>query len=65
MDDNIINVNILNLFDNNKILYSKAHTENDCMDSIQDGITTDTSWFKLDYVDNHPDTWHWKTDSIG
>lgn len=65
MDDNIINVNILNLFDNNKIIYSKANSENDSMDAIQDGITTDKSWFKLDHVDNHLDTWHWKTEEVG
>lgn len=59
MDDNIINVNILNLLDCEKIIYYKPNTiENDDMGSILNGITTDHSWFKLDDIENHSG-WLW------
>lgn len=59
MDDNIININILNLFDTEKIIFYSANTENCDMNIvIEDCITTDKSWFKLDYIYNHT-TWHW------
>jgi len=45
MDDNIINVNILNLFDNSKIIYYSNPTENNN--------------FKLDYINNHSG-WNWE-----
>ena len=60
MDDNIINVNILNLFDSEKIIYYKPNIVNDDMNLILSGITTDYTWFKLDNINNHF-TWHWDT----
>lgn len=57
MDDNIINVNILNLFNSEKILYYKPNIVNDDMNVILNGITTDT-WFKLDNINTHFG-WHW------
>jgi hypothetical protein len=58
MDDNIINVNILNLFDCEKIIYYKPNIVNDDMNVILNGITTDNTWFKLDNINNHFG-WHW------
>uniref|UniRef100_A0A6C0JHC3 Uncharacterized protein n=1 Tax=viral metagenome TaxID=1070528 RepID=A0A6C0JHC3_9ZZZZ len=58
MDDNIINVNILNLFDSEKIIYYKPNIVNDDMNLINSGISTDYTWFKLDNINNHF-TWHW------
>ena len=58
MDDNIINVNILNLFDSDKIIYYSENTENEDMNVILSGITTNKSWFKMDYINNHT-SWHW------
>ena len=58
MDDNIINVNILNLFDSEKIIYYKPNIVNDDMYTVHQGITTDYTWFKLDDINNHC-TWHW------
>ena len=58
MDDNIINVNILNLFDSEKIIYYKPNIVNDDMNLIHSGITTDYTWFKLDNFNNHF-SWHW------
>ena len=59
MDDNIINVNILNLFDSEKIIYYKPNTANDDMNLISSGITitTDYTWFKLDDINNHFGWW--------
>ena len=55
MDDNIINVNILNLYNSEKILFYKPHTINEYIsDNI---ITMDFTWQKLDYVDNHSGWW--------
>ena len=59
MDDNIINVNILNLFDSEKIIYYKPNIVNDTYDLILSGITTDYTWFKLDNINNHFN-WHWE-----
>lgn len=61
MDDNIINVNILNLFDSEKIIYYKPNIVNHDMNLILSGITTDYTWFKLDNINNHS-TWHWDSD---
>ena len=58
MDDNIINVNILNLFDCEKIIYYKPNIVNDDMENIINGITTDYTWFKLDKINNHF-SWNW------
>jgi hypothetical protein len=58
MDDNIINVNILNLFDSEKIIYYKPNIVNDDMSIILNGITTDYTWFKLDNINNHFG-WQW------
>ena len=58
MDDNIINVNILNLFNSEKIIYYKPNVVNDDMSIILNGITTDYTWFKLDNINNHF-SWHW------
>jgi hypothetical protein len=58
MDDNIINVNILNLFDSHKIIYYKPNIVNDDMNLILNGITTDNTWFKLDNINNHSG-WCW------
>ena len=58
MDDCIINVNILNLFDFEKIIYYKPNSVNDDMNLILNGITTDYTWFKLDNINNHFN-WHW------
>jgi len=44
MDDNIINVNILNLFDSKKIIYYSENTENNF-------------WHRIDYIDNHSGWW--------
>ena len=60
MDDNIINVNILNLFDSEKIIYYYNNNKNENMDVILSGNTTYKSWFKLDYINNHKH-WHWDT----
>ena len=57
MDDNIINVNILNLFDTDKIIYYSANTENDNMNTILSGVTTNNSWFKMDFINNHNGWW--------
>jgi hypothetical protein len=51
MDDNIINVNILNLFDSNKIIYYSAKSES--VDTNKNEST-----FKLDFINNHT-TWWW------
>jgi hypothetical protein len=59
MDDNIINVNILNLFDPEKIIYYKPNIVNDDMNNISNGITTDKTWFKFDNINNHHG-WHWE-----
>lgn len=58
MDDNIINVNILNLFDCEKIIYYKPNMVNDDLKVVHSGITTDYTWFKLDNINNHGG-WHW------
>lgn len=60
MDDCIINVNILNLFDCNKIIYYKPNIVNDNRNNIINGITTNYSWFTLDTIDNHSG-WHWES----
>jgi hypothetical protein len=64
MDDNIINVNILHLFDSEKIIYYKSNIINDDMNNILNGITTDNTWFKLDNVNNHTG-WHWDSNIDG
>jgi len=64
MDDNIINVNILNLFDSEKIIYYKPNIVNDDMNLILSGITTDYTWFKLDNINNNFGWW-WDNDSYG
>ena len=53
MDDNIINVNILNLFDSKKIIYYKPTNANskDIICDYGGGV------HKLDYIDNHSG-WH-------
>jgi hypothetical protein len=53
MDDNIINVNILNLFDSKKIIYYKPKNANS-----KDIICDDGGVHNLDYIDNHSG-WHW------
>jgi hypothetical protein len=58
MDDNIINVNILNLYRNDKIIYYYKNDVNDNMDDILNGITTNKTWFKMDSYENHK-TWWW------
>ena len=57
MDDNIINVNILNLFDSEKIIYYKPNTANDHISIISSDITTNYTWFKLDDINNHFSWW--------
>ena len=54
MDDNIINVNILNLFDSKKIIYYKPKNANskDIICDYGGGV------HNLDYIDNHSG-WHW------
>jgi len=64
MDDNIINVNILNLFDSDKIIYYKPNIVNDDMNLIISGITTDYTWFKLDNINNHFGWW-WDNPEYG
>ena len=64
MDDNIINVNILNLFDSRKIMYYSANSKNDDMNKILSGVTTDKSWFKSDLAHNHSGWW-WEHDGVG
>lgn len=64
MDDNIINLNILNLYDSDKIIYGKANTVNSDPDEVGLGYTTDKSWFKLDFLENHHG-WQWDRDNIG
>jgi hypothetical protein len=64
MDDNIINVNILNLFDSDKIIYSYANTENHDINSILAGDTLNASWFKMDKIENHSGWW-WDNASYG
>jgi|UniRef100_A0A6C0LY19 hypothetical protein len=58
MDDNIINVNIINLFDNEKIIFYKPNIRNDDMNIILNGETSDYTWYKLDNINNHSN-WHW------
>ena len=58
MDDCVININILNLFDSDKIIYYKPTCVDCDMDNVYNGITTDKSWFKLDDIDNHIG-WQW------
>ena len=58
MDDNIINVNILNLFDSKKIIYYHPASVNETMENISIAKTTYNSWFKLDNIYNHSG-WHW------
>lgn len=53
MDDNIINVNILNLFDSDKIIYYQPNIKNNTH-----YIKSDHTSFKLDNIDNHFG-WHW------
>jgi hypothetical protein len=57
MDDNIININILNLFDCEKIIFYKSNIVDD-NNFIINGITTDNTWFKLDNIINQFG-WHW------
>ena len=61
MDDNIINVNILNLFDSKKIIYYKPNIVNSDFIPIQNGIQTEYTWFKLDNINNHF-AWQWESD---
>lgn len=56
MDDNIINVNILNLYNSEKILFYKPNTINNEFNS-DNIITKDFTHHKLDYVDNHSGWW--------
>jgi hypothetical protein len=61
MDDNIINVNILNLFDSKKIIYYKSNIINDDdRNNILKGRPTDYTWFTLDNIENHSG-WHWES----
>jgi FkbM family methyltransferase len=53
MDDNIINVNILNLFKNDKIIFYKPNHENMDNNIVKYGNMTNYSWFKIDYIENH------------
>jgi hypothetical protein len=46
MDDNIINVNILNLFDTNKIMFGQSNS-----------IDEDIAWYKLDNIDKQKGWW--------
>ena len=52
MDDNIINVNILNLYKNDKILYYKLNSTNN-----HNYHTALSSWFRLDDINNHTGWW--------
>ena len=57
MDDNIINVNILNLFDSEKIIYYHSNIVNSNMKHITNNISGDKTWFKLDNIKNHSGWW--------
>ena len=57
MDDNIINVNILNLFDSKKIIYYKPKFAN-----LTDIYEEANGVHKLDYIDNHSG-WAWDSSS--
>ena len=58
MDDNIININILNLYNNNKILYySSLATNTDYDHNTYKGQNV-KNWFKLDNIDNLTG-WQW------
>ena len=63
MDDNIINVNILNLFNTNKIIYYKANDVNVDINIVLNDVTLDYTWSKLDNIDNHNSPWvHWSSE---
>ena len=54
MDDNIININILNLYNKNKIIFytPKPKTEIEGVNNIKY-----YSWFSLKHIDDHKDWW--------
>jgi hypothetical protein len=60
MDDNIINVNILNLFDSEKIIYYQCSNINN-HDIVINGHINKSS-YKLDYINNHSGWW-WERDN--
>ena len=60
MDDNIINVNILNLFDSEKIIYYQCSNINN-HDIVINGHINNSS-YKLDYINNHSGWW-WERDN--
>ena len=60
MDDNIINVNILNLFDSEKIIYYQCNNINNHATEINGHINK--SSYKLDYINNH-NGWWWESEN--
>uniref|UniRef100_A0A6C0J651 Methyltransferase FkbM domain-containing protein n=1 Tax=viral metagenome TaxID=1070528 RepID=A0A6C0J651_9ZZZZ len=55
MDDNIINLNILNLFDLKKILFFYPKSQ------LQNNNTENNTWFPLKDIDEHGNGWWWET----